>query len=159
VYRQEGFRDTWAFKRYVADGKPPTGNQVRELRESDWPWILALDRAAFGGDRALLLRSLAQRLPAACLVAEAEGFVLGREGRETPQIGPLVANDARIAQSLLDAARQRLGGPLYLDIADHAGLERDGLAVQRPFTRMVHGAAPAPGDQQKVFLVAGPELG
>jgi hypothetical protein len=31
--------------------------------------------------------------------------------------------------------------------------------VQRPFTRMVHGTAPAPGDARPVFLVAGPELG
>lgn len=159
VYRQEGFRDTWGFKRYVSDGERSPGNQVRALRESDWPWILALDGTAFGGDRALLLRSLAGRLPAAALVVEGEGFVLGREGRETPQIGPLVANDARTAQSLLDAARQRVSGALYLDIADHAALDRGGFAVQRPFTRMVHGAAPAPGDRSKVFLVAGPELG
>ena len=165
VYRQEGFRDTWGFKRYVGNSMTQSeGNRTRPLREHDWPWILALDRAAFGGDRALLLRSLAGRLPAAALVAEGEGFVLGREGRETPQIGPLVANDARIGQSLLDAARQRVSGPVYLDIADHAALDRDGLAVQRPFTRMVHGgmvhgADSAPGDRSKVFLVAGPELG
>jgi len=161
VYRQEGFHDTWRFTRYVANGKISSSHksQIRGLRESDWPWILALDRAAFGGDRALLLRSLAARLPAAALVAEGEGFVLGREGRETPQIGPLVANDARIAQSLLNRARQQVSGPLYLDIADHAVLDRDGLVVQRPFTRMVHASAVAPGDRSEVFLVAGPELG
>jgi len=31
--------------------------------------------------------------------------------------------------------------------------------VQRPFTRMVHGAEHAPGDNATVMLVAGPELG
>jgi GNAT superfamily N-acetyltransferase len=158
VYRQEGFRDTWGFKRYVSSASAQ-GGDARALRESDWPWILPLDRAAFGGDREMLLRSLAARLPAAALVAEGEGFVLGREGRERSQIGPLVAGDAKTAQSLLDAARRRVPGPLYLDIADHAALGRDGFAVQRPFTRMVHGAAPAPGDARPVFLVAGPELG
>jgi len=164
VYRREGFRDAWGFKRYVASRKAkPAAASARALRESDWPWILALDRAAFGGSREPLLRALAKRLPAAALVLEREGFILGRDGRELPQLGPLVATSAGAAQRLLDSARARLPAPLYLDVADHAGLELDGLAVERPYTRMVHdplpGARRAPGDARHVFLVAGPELG
>ena len=34
-----------------------------------------------------------------------------------------------------------------------------GFEFQRPFTRMVHGAGGAPGNERAVFLVAGPELG
>ena len=105
------------------------------------------------------MRELAARLPEAARVIEGEGFVLGREGRERRQIGPLVARAAASAQCLLDAARQRLAGVAYLDIADHAALGRQDFAVQRPFTRMVHGAGRAPGDAGKVHLVAGPELG
>jgi GNAT superfamily N-acetyltransferase len=157
VYRQEGFRDTWTFQRYVAQGGG-VSETARPLRETDWRWILELDRTAFGGDREALLRSLAGRLPAAALVVEGRGFIFGRDGRERSQLGPLVAGDPRVAQALLDAARGRMNGPLYLDIADHAGLVRD-FAAQRPFTRMVHGAMAAPGDADKVYLVAGPELG
>jgi GNAT superfamily N-acetyltransferase len=161
VYRQEGFRDAWGFKRFVVQRKsmPPAASGVRSLRESDWPWILELDRAAFGGRRELLLRSLAGRLPDAALVLEGEGFILGRDGREAHQLGPLVARNPGAARALLDTLLARASGPLYLDLADHAALAPAGLAEQRPFTRMVRGAAPAPGDPAKVFLVAGPELG
>jgi len=129
------------------------------LREADWPWILALDRGVFGGNRGPLLRSLASRLPAAALVVEGEGFLLGRDGREAPQLGPLVADSAATAQSLFRTALAQAWGPLYLDIADHAVLPPAGLAEQRSFTRMVYGPSPAPGERSKVFLVAGPELG
>jgi GNAT superfamily N-acetyltransferase len=160
VYRREGFRDTWTFRRYVLDPAPgPTGAGVRALREDDWPWILELDRTAFGGERAAVLRALARRLPAAALVVEREGFLLGRDGRETPQLGPLVARSRAAAQALLQAGLARMPGPVYADIADHAGLARPGFTEQRPFTRMVHGGGAAPGDAARVFLVAGPELG
>ena len=46
VYRQEGFRDTWGFKRYVLSNQSKAAaNQVRRIHDRDWPWILELDRA------------------------------------------------------------------------------------------------------------------
>jgi len=90
---------------------------------------------------------------------EGEGFLFGRDGREATQLGPLVAASAATAQSLFKTALAQAWGPLYLDIADHAVLPPEGLAEQRSFTRMVHGAANVPGERTKVFLVAGPELG
>jgi GNAT superfamily N-acetyltransferase len=161
VYREEGFRDAWGFKRFVVQRKspPPASSRVRALRETDWPWIAELDRAAFGGKREPLLRSLARRLPDAALVVEGDGFILGRDGREASQLGPLVARSAETARILLETVLARAAGPLYLDLADHAALAPQGLAEQRRFTRMVYGMAPAPGDRSKVFLVAGPELG
>ena len=166
VYVQEGFHDTWGFKRYAlkqhASGlAEPAG--VRPLEESDWSRVLELDRVAFGASREVLLRSLAARLPQAAWVAEG-GFLLGRDGHEACQLGPLVAQDAVTAKALLEAALARVPAPLYVDVADHAAglrawLESLGFAFQRPFTRMVHGAGGAPGDESKVMLVAGPELG
>jgi GNAT superfamily N-acetyltransferase len=160
VYRRHDFRDCWTFKRYVMHRRTDPGQiPVRPLRESDWPWIRELDRAAFGGDRERLLRALASRLPAAALVVERAGYVLGRDGREVSQLGPLVANNPDVARSLLAGALARVTLPLYLDIADHAVLDRDGLALERPFMRMVRGAARSPGDESRVYMVAGPELG
>lgn len=159
VYRQEGFRDAWGLKRFISRQSGVAADSVRALHEGDWPWILELDRAAFGGDREKLLRTLARRCPQAALVVDGGGFVLGREGREARQLGPLVASSAEAARSLLATARARLPGPVYLDIADHAALERGGFALQRPFTRMVRGPLPPPGNASHVFLVAGPELG
>ena len=138
---------------------------------SDWPQVLPQDAHAFGASRERLLRNLAARLPEAALVAERHGelagFVLGRDGREANQIGPLVARDAKTAAALLEAALSRTQSPVYVDIADRAqGLQAwilaQGFEFQRPFVRMVYGtegAARAPGDESLVYCPAGPELG
>jgi GNAT superfamily N-acetyltransferase len=170
VYVQEGFRDTWGFSRLQSTAAAPAeaAPDVRPLAAPDWPSILALDAPAFGASRERLLRSLATRLPAAALVAERAGrtvgYLLGRDGREARQLGPLVAEDERAARALLAAALGRVAPPLHVDVVDRAPelrqwLEARGFVFQRPFMRMVHGAHSAPGDQRTLFMVAGPELG
>lgn len=171
VYVQEGFHDTWGFKRYALKSAPPPRSAlpgVRELRDADWPQVLAMDLPVFGASREPLLRSLATRLPEGALVVEREGrlagYLLGRGGHEARQFGPLVAEDADAAIALLSHALAKVKAPIYVDVADHAWqarawLEAQGFAFQRPFTRMVHGARRAPGDEAKLVLVAGPELG
>jgi GNAT superfamily N-acetyltransferase len=166
VYRQEGFRDAWGFARFAAERITAlhAGGNVRTLRESDWGWVLELDEAAFGASRERLLRALARRLPEAALVIEPEAFLLGRDGRQARQLGPLVARDAAAARALLARALRALEPPLYVDVVEHAPELREwlqgcGFAFQRPFTRMARGAAHAPGDETHVLLVAGPELG
>jgi len=172
VYLAEGFRDTWGFKRYQLQARPAVAVDsaagLRPLAADDWPAILALDLRAFGASRERLLRALAARLPAAAWVLERDGavcgYVLGRDGREACQLGPLVADGAASAIALLGAALQRVSAPLYLDAADRATplvdwLAALGFVAQRPFTRMVYGGGDAPGDACRVMLVAGPELG
>lgn len=174
VYRQEGFRDTWSFRRLALEGAwrgagaAPAGIFVRALAETDWPHIVALDEPAFGANREFLLRSLAARLPQAALIAERDGqlagFLLGREGREARQLGPLVARDTASARALLAAALGGVAPPIYVDLVNreaalHDWLAHGGFAPQRPFTRMVRGDAAAPGDAALVYCPAGPELG
>lgn len=169
VYMQEGFRDFWGFKRFFLSGTFTSREKATPLVDRHWPRILRLDSAAFGGSREVVLRNLAARQPEAALVAERNGeisgFVLGREGREARQIGPLVARDEETARGLLDAALGSVGSPVYVDISDHAASLQawalaQGFAIQRPFTRMAHGPRGyAPGDASLVFCPAGPELG
>ena len=174
VYVQEGIADTWGFARYRREAgalwQPrPAGPPTRALAEDDWPAIDALDRSAFGASRLPLLRRLAQRLPQAARVLEQDGrvcgYVLGRDGREAPQIGPLLAESADAAPLLLHDALQPLPDqPVYVDLLDRRldllpWLQQLGFAFQRPFTRMVHGAEVAPGDPAAIVLAAGPELG
>jgi GNAT superfamily N-acetyltransferase len=165
VYRHEGFRDRWGFSRLALMGGTQGEKEhddVFPLRDSDWAWILELDALAFGASRERLLRDLARRLPRAALVIEGKGFLLGRDGREAHQLGPLVARDERTAMRLLSHALAAVQPPLYVDVVGQAlreWLEARGFLFQRPFTRMVRGAAPAPGNEELVFLVAGPELG
>ena len=170
VYGREGFRDTWTFTRFqkarTAVFAPPIRGVARSAggfgKTGSVP-DFALDREAFGADRTLLLRALQQRLPEAGLSLP-DGFVLGRDGREASQIGPLVARDEVTAMKLLQSALAAVPAPLYVDVADHAPklqewLQAHGFAFQRPFTRMVHGGGRAPGNEKLVYLVAGPELG
>ena len=163
VYRLEGFRDTWGFKRYVVKERfDSMVSGVRALRSADWPQIAALDLEAFGGDRVRLLQGLALRLPQAASVRERNGeivgFVLGRDGREANQIGPLVARDAASGRALLASALAHVEPPVYVDLVDREA-PSPGFAFQRPFTRMMRGAARTPGDASLVYCPAGPELG
>ena len=172
VYMEQGFRDTWGFKRFALDTRKTSSfvdaAGVRPLEARDWSRIGALDAEAFGADRTRLLKALAIRLPAAGLVCErageVTGFLLGRDGREACQLGPLVAREAQSARALLDSALAKVAPPVYLDLVDRERaladwLEARGFAFQRPFTRMVHGADRAPGNASLVFCPAGAELG
>ena len=174
VYLQEGFAPHWGFRRHRREAAPGraagtiASGASRLLVESDWPDVLALDRPAFGADREALLRSLAQRLPQAARVVERDGriagFVLGRDGREAAQLGPLLADDPAVASNLLADALAAIEGPVCLDLAERHDallplLQSHGFVFQRPFTRMVLGAPTPPGDPSRIVLVAGPELG
>jgi len=173
VYMQEGFADTWGFARYRREAgaaAPPAtpAPATRRLTEADWPAIDLLDTPAFGASRLALLRTLAARWPQAARVAEEggrlRGYVLGRDGREAAQIGPLLADDDGVAIALLGDVLRCAPGALYVDLLDRRRsllpwLEQAGFAFQRPFTRMVHGRRSAPGDAAPIVLAAGPELG
>ncbi|HMN76890.1 MAG TPA: GNAT family N-acetyltransferase [Burkholderiaceae bacterium] len=173
VYVQEGFADTWGFARYrreAGSAAPPRTPvpATRRLTEDDWPAIDRLDTPAFGASRLALLRSLAGRWPQAARVAEENGrlrgYVLGRDGREAAQIGPLLADDDGVAIALLGDVLRCAPGALYADLLDRRRsllpwLAQAGFAFQRPFTRMVHGTRGAPGDAAPIVLAAGPELG
>ncbi len=173
VYVQEGFADTWGFARYrreagAALAARATAPATRSLMDDDWPAIDSLDTRAFGASRLPLLRKLVQRWPQAARVVEEggrlRGYVLGRDGREAGQIGPLLADDDSVAMALLGDVLQSAPGALYIDLLDCRRsllpwLEQSGFAFQRPFTRMVHGTRNAPGDTARIVLAAGPELG
>jgi GNAT superfamily N-acetyltransferase len=182
VYVRQGFVDSWGFARWrrpagMLDSAPamaPHDATLRPLRDDDWPAIVALDAPAFGASRLPLLRGLAARLPAVAWVAaegaRLRGIVFGREGRTASQIGPLVAEDGDTARGLLQAALHSMVAvgegrlpTVVVDLRDdqpaiRSWLQALGFAPERPFTRMVRGAA-APGDPRRVVLVAGPELG
>ena len=95
VYERLGFRDEAAIERWVR--KPGT---VQEHADSTGPFVLdaALDREAFGADRAPLLRTLAGI--EATSVAGA-GFAMGRAGSTASYFGPCVARSKDAARDLL----------------------------------------------------------
>ena len=174
VYLPLGFADAYRITRYFAAAPGPVAAPagpaaaVRPMREADLAAVCAYDAGPFGADRAYMLRHLFARLPAAAQVAERsgrlQGFVLGRDGRASTQIGPLLAEDSATAIALLRAALAAVKGPVCIDIgnAHEAVIEAAalaGFAPQFPFIRMIHGRSEPFDDPHRVVAIAGPELG
>src|SRR5919109_1002580 len=70
------------------------------------------------------------------------GFVLGRPGRVTLHIGPLIARDPDVATALAARALPHQSGPVSIDVPDGQQAFRQRLALAgfaplRPFTRML----------------------
>ena len=173
LYQRHGFQDSWAITRWRRErGAPPAvadaSVEVRAATAADLGTIAALDRRAFGYERRHVLARLLERAPRIAALAlrrsEPCGFVLGRDGREALQLGPLVATDATAPVALLAHATAQNPGGAYLDSPDRhqdlcGWLATHGFAPQRRFTRMLYRRDEPSGDPLLAFAIAGPELG
>jgi len=177
LYERHGFRAGFGLCRMTHDRLPrlsrPLSVGVAPLSERDWPQVRETDRAAFGADRAPLLKALRGRAPerAWCTVRKTKltGFCLGRDGRCYAQIGPIVAESAEDAAVLFQAAADTLHKrAVVVDVPAMqepflAWLSELGFVCQRSLTRMWRSSgdttpafASAPTRQ---WAIAGPELG
>lgn len=175
VYLRLGFQDSWTLARWRRVGVAPIAPaesssvlRVRPIEGRDRDAVLRLDAPAFGADRSPLLARLLERSSAFAAVAEDEsgpsGFVLGRDGRTTTHLGPLVAESEDVARALAHHALGRITGGVTVDAADAAAgftdwLAASGFARERPFTRMYRGRSEPFGAPGLTFAIAGPELG
>jgi GNAT superfamily N-acetyltransferase len=174
VYRQLGFEDCWGMQRFARPaGTSPAaarddGIDVRPHGPEDWTRVLEFDHVVFGADRSGVLRNLVARVPHAALIAERAGRFCGasfaRDGRVATQIGPVIAADEEAARALIAAALAKIPGPVFIDVPDRhariaAWLCASGFAPQRSLTRMAHGRGRAFDDLERLFAIAGPELG
>ena len=172
VYRRLGFEDTWGIERMQCLATPVLSDllpaAVRPMTDADWGAVCALDAAVFRADRSDLIAALRTRLPLAALVSERDGridgFLLGRDGRIANDLGPCVAGDESTAIALLAAALKNISAPVFLDMpAPHAvlgaWLRAVGFTLQRPYTRMLLNRNRPFNDVQRLFAIAGPELG
>lgn len=174
VYKHLGFEDVyrlerlWAPRVALVDDGPATPVVIAAMTEAEIDEIAGYDANTFGADRAPLLRHLFERTPERAFVARAgqwlAGYVLGRDGREVTQIGPVTAEDEDIAIALVRRALDGLEGGAVIDATENQGaftgwLKQSGFSYQRPYIRMLRGRS-LPVDQTSyVFAVAGPELG
>jgi GNAT superfamily N-acetyltransferase len=174
VYVQLGFEDCWGMQRLASSaGQAPTSApiddiEVRRHVPDDWTRVLKFDHAVFGADRSGILRNLAGRVPHAALIAERAGRFCGasfaRDGRVATQIGPVIAADEATALALIAAALAKVPDPVFIDVPDRhariaAWLRATGFAPQRSLTRMARGRNRAFDDLDRLFAIAGPELG
>jgi GNAT superfamily N-acetyltransferase len=174
VYRRLGFCDVYPVTRFQRVAEPASiGHRVREvpvrsITEADMAAIFAFDRVAFGEDRRALLSDWWRRIPHAALVAPGSdgpaGYVFAREGRVATQIGPLVARDTTVADTLLRACLAQVNGAVFVDVPDrHSELMQClaslGFSAQRNFTRMLLGRAEPLDTPEQIFVLTGPEFG
>jgi hypothetical protein len=117
-------------------------------------------------ERGLTLHYLLSRAPDLACLAEVHGqlvgYALGRPGRTSAQIGPVVAERSDIASALI-SRMSTLGSSVILDVPDrHRAvtdwLQRQGGVRVRGFMRMILGDVPGLPDPGRIFALAGPEL-
>jgi ribosomal protein S18 acetylase RimI-like enzyme len=178
VYERLGFEDELTVERWHrrgaeaavdnqperADGAGASAIEAARLSE-----ILELDRAAFGADRARLVEPLIAESVVTRVRTGSDGralaYALAREGAVADYVGPVVALDLDTAAGLLDDVLARLASrPVYIDVNTRFESAARALAVrgfqkQRDLIRMRRGAKTAAGTSDRVFAIAGPEVG
>ena len=168
-YERSGFRFSHHHIRY---GGAPAGALAPGLARLDavpFADVLAYDRACFPAAREAFLRSwLAQPESVSLgLLREGKlaGFGVARSAVDGFKIGPLFADDAGAAESLLLGLVKETGGPVVLDVPEAAAhptaeelVKRHGMSEVFRCARMYTGGRPAHA-QQKVFGVTSLELG
>ena len=165
LYERLGFRRVCRSLRFSGRVRGGLRPQVRRLRAEDLPAVQALDRQAFGADRAFFLRRRLEVYPELGWALEAgdgiAGFILGRRGRGVVAAGPWVvrpevARPADLLESLTAAAGEidLSVGVLESNAAAVATLRALGLAERvEPPWRMVRGPAVAPAGQALAYAI------
>ncbi|HKG12644.1 MAG TPA: GNAT family N-acetyltransferase [Pyrinomonadaceae bacterium] len=178
VYERLGFESELMIERWhrrgadaAADVQPERagGAGASTIEAARLAEILELDRAAFGAARARLVELLVAESVATCVRRASDGgaggYALARAGAVADYVGPVVASDLETAALLLDEVLARLASrPVYVDVnrqfeSAARALDRRGFSKQRDLIRMRRGAMTASGTSDKVFAIAGPEVG
>jgi hypothetical protein len=172
VYEALGFQEEWTLTRWQHGGPGPatsSGEGVADLRVAGPGTVEQLDVSAFGISRQRLLEALAARCRQALVLRSECGSVLGygllREGSRALYLGPVVADSVDSTILLVGALLEKCAGEsIFWDIPDrHSAIiswaEENGFKVQRSLTRMFLGENTTPGVPERIFAIAGPEIG
>jgi GNAT superfamily N-acetyltransferase len=171
VYLSKGFRELYPISRWRLDAKPAFRSAVgtwtiRRFAVTDFKGVISFDERCTGMERGSTLHYLLSRAPDLACLAEVDGqlagFALGRPGRISAQIGPVVAESSEIALALI-SEMSALGSSVILDVPDtHRAvtdwLQQHGGVRVRGFMRMMLGDVPGLRDPGPIFALAGPEL-
>ena len=169
VYEKFGFRVESQIERWTGRAHS-TGLETQSVMDRDaMRDLLDLDRLAFNADRSELIEKLIDNACVSPVLLRAadgalSGYALARSGTKKTYIGPAVAKDPGLIDTLLDQTLNQLAGrEVYLDInreclVDTTVLSERGFVKERDLVRMVKG-----GSSQKtstlIVAIAGPEVG
>lgn len=160
VYGPLGFKPVLELRRLrLAGAAAPAARE--SAADGSIDELISRDAGAMEFQRSALLREFAGR-SGSRVVSHGDAFALVRDGRTARQIGPLYANDATAAATLVQAIAASESSVLLIDVVnDHSAflehLTSSGWSIERPFQRMRFGRAIAPAELP--FAVAGPEFG
>lgn len=173
LYDTLGFKDEWTLQRWETNAMlapvSPTKFRVRRWQAVDEVAIQALDADAFGVQRWLMVRRMTWQVsrPLVHLTPKRRinAFGIVRKGARAHYLGPVVAESIAAAGPLIKSFLAALADKrIFWDIPDaNTGAvelaQRLGFQPQRPLIRMFLGENKWPGDTQKIFALAGPEIG
>jgi predicted N-acetyltransferase YhbS len=170
VYAALGFTEETRIERWMGTARATGKTDFQIWRPEVRQKVMALDRRAFGAERADLLDSLVvdssvMPLTISASDGELQGYALARRGTLACYIGPVVAKSQHTAVSLLDGMFDRLNGrDVFIDINTRfeAGAQimgTRGFVKQRDFMRMCFGPENSPETSELIFAIAGPEIG
>jgi len=170
VYAALGFTEETRIERWMGTARPAGKTDFQIWRPEVRQKVMALDRRAFGAERAILLDSLVvdssvMPLTISASDGELQGYALARRGTLACYIGPFVVTDQHTAVSLLDGMFDQLSGrDVFIDINTRfeAGAQiigARGFVKQREFIRMRLGPENRLETSGLIFAIAGPEIG
>lgn len=152
-YRRSGFELAWGNRRYRGVGRPGiVAPDVVDLDTVPFAQLAAYDAATFEADRQRFLRVWVAQPDAVRLGVVRDGALVGwgllRRCADGYKIGPLMADDASVAERLLDAFLASVpGAPVFLDVPEPNTAAVDmakahGMTVSFETARMYRGVAP-----------------
>lgn len=152
TYARSGFQLAWRNRRYCGIGGGDRSPDLIDLDNVPFGQVVAYDSDVFEVDRRRFLRFWVAQPDAVRLACVRDGRLAGwgmvRRCAEGHKIGPLLADDARIAEHLLDGLLAAVPGEtVYLDvpepnIAAVRAAEARGMTVSFETARMYAGASP-----------------
>ncbi len=173
LYSTLGFKDDIYLSRMVVDATtqalPKPTIACEKMRATNLSHVIAYDEKIFGANRGDVLTHLFNTAKRYAFIYKKAGkvcgYCMGRTGHEFEQVGPIVADNDEIAQSLLltaltNSRRKSVLVDCFDDKDDfYQLLESLGFEQQRPFIRMFLGKKPKSINNDKQYAIFGPELG
>jgi len=169
VYEKLGFEVESEVERWMGTTRSTgsaTSSPINDVALRD---LLQLDRSAFNADRSKLIEMLVNDacIPPVLIRASdgaLSGYAFARSGTKKTYVGPVVARDPHVVETLLDEMLAQLAGSeVYIDInkecvIDTSLLSDRGFVKERNLIRMVKGG-PSQKTSPLVVAIAGPEVG
>ncbi|WP_106691407.1 GNAT family N-acetyltransferase [Paracoccus methylarcula] len=173
LYESAGFTPLHTIRQHqgtvrgVAVPEPVPGMTIRTMTSVDVPVIRALDRHAYGAERRVTLDRMLDLSSGLVIETDGEirGFAMLRKFGRGMVIGPLVAEDDRMAMALAAPLIQRhQGGFMRLDTpvqseAFSEFLTDAGMVLHDTVTEMYHGTQRRPLKGMQIYGLASHSLG